>query len=208
MITTHTPNADATAPAELSFPVTGMTCASCVRRIEKALAKVPGVAEARVNLATEKATVRYDPAVAGTSQFRTAVEKAGYGVGAMPQATVVDGQPAVVAAAAADLSSSPASSSVTEAVLPIEGMTCASCVRRVEKALAKVEGVTDAAVNFATEKARVLYDPSLATMPALQAAVEKAGYHVGTPSVPVTTMAHVAADQAADAAGSARADTV
>src|SRR5438128_2334845 len=70
---------------ELAFPVTGMTCASCVRRIEKALAKVPGVSRATVNLATEKAAVAYDPAVATTDQVRAAVEKAGYGVGEMPR---------------------------------------------------------------------------------------------------------------------------
>jgi len=70
-----------TAPqAELSFPVTGMTCASCVRRIEKALSKVDGVQEASVNLATEKVTVVFDPSVASAQHMQAAVEKAGYGV--------------------------------------------------------------------------------------------------------------------------------
>src|ERR1700716_2027629 len=64
---------------EVSFPVTGMTCASCVRRIEKALGKVQGVQEASVNLATEKARVVYDPRVASPAQMQAAVEKAGYG---------------------------------------------------------------------------------------------------------------------------------
>ena len=58
-----------------------MTCASCVRRVEKALGKATGVASANVNLATEKATVSYDPAVANLDSLRAAVEKAGYGVG-------------------------------------------------------------------------------------------------------------------------------
>ena len=66
----------------------------------------------------------------------------------------------------------------TEITLPVSGMTCASCVRRVEKALNKVEGVQDASVNLATEKATVLFDPALATPGAMQAAVEKAGYGV------------------------------
>ncbi|MGH2601523.1 MAG: heavy metal translocating P-type ATPase, partial [Dehalococcoidia bacterium] len=61
-----------------------MTCASCVRRIEKALAKVPGVQEASVNLATEKAKVAYDPALAGLDDLSAAVEKAGYTLGAPP----------------------------------------------------------------------------------------------------------------------------
>ena len=69
---------------ELNFPITGMTCASCVRRVEKALAKVPGVEQAGVNLATEHAHVVFDPETASRAQLTAAVEKAGYGVGAMP----------------------------------------------------------------------------------------------------------------------------
>jgi len=68
--------------------------------------------------------------------------------------------------------------------LPIEGMTCASCVRRVEKALARVDGVADASVNLATERARVTLDPSIATPAHLSAAVERAGYRVGTMPAP------------------------
>ncbi len=68
---------------ELTFPVTGMTCASCVRRIEKALGKVEGVADASVNLATEKAQVVFDPVIAGREQFGAAVERAGYKVRAL-----------------------------------------------------------------------------------------------------------------------------
>ena len=72
----------------LTFGVSGMTCASCVRRIEKALSKVAGVQEASVNLATEKAHVVFDPSKAGLAQFRAAVEKAGYTLGAAPAAPV------------------------------------------------------------------------------------------------------------------------
>src|SRR5207302_6146284 len=68
----------------LTLPVTGMTCASCVRRIEKALSRVEGVRTADVNLATENAHVVFDPSVASVEQMRAAVEKAGYSVGAMP----------------------------------------------------------------------------------------------------------------------------
>src|SRR3954452_25354560 len=66
---------------ETILPIEGMTCASCVRRVEKALAKVEGVHEANVNLATEQATVRFDPAMAGRDEFRRAIEMAGYEVG-------------------------------------------------------------------------------------------------------------------------------
>src|SRR6266545_1945882 len=69
---------------EITFPVTGMTCASCVRRIEKALGRGDGVAEANVNLATERATVVYEPSVATPAQLQAAIEKAGYGVRELP----------------------------------------------------------------------------------------------------------------------------
>jgi Cu+-exporting ATPase len=61
-----------TRSTEVTFPVTGMTCASCVRRVEKALTKVPGVAEASVNLATEKAKVAFDPSAVTSDQLRAA----------------------------------------------------------------------------------------------------------------------------------------
>ena len=67
----ESPGSD-TALQEVTFPVTGMTCASCVRRIEKALVKVDGVQTASVNLATEKAKVAYDPAVASPERLRAA----------------------------------------------------------------------------------------------------------------------------------------
>src|SRR5215218_2280793 len=75
-----------TATGEVVLPIEGMTCASCVRRVEKALTKVPGVGAANVNLATEKATVSYDPALVDLGQLRGAVEKAGYAVREIPAA--------------------------------------------------------------------------------------------------------------------------
>src|SRR5688572_8351303 len=69
---------------EVTFPVTGMTCASCVRRIERRLGKVDGVHDVNVNLATEKARVVFDPSLVGLPDLVTAVEKAGYGVGELP----------------------------------------------------------------------------------------------------------------------------
>jgi Cu+-exporting ATPase len=69
---------------EVEIPVTGMTCASCVRRVEKALGKVEGVEGASVNLATEKARVSFDPEVADPRTMAAAIEKAGYGVREMP----------------------------------------------------------------------------------------------------------------------------
>ena len=81
------------------------------------------------------------------------------------------------------------SPSTGELTLPVEGMTCASCVRRVEKALTRVEGVSEASVNLATETARVIFDPKLASLDRLRGAVNKAGYKLGEPAVQPSTAA-------------------
>ncbi|MCO5177983.1 MAG: heavy metal translocating P-type ATPase, partial [Thermomicrobiales bacterium] len=137
---------------DISFPVEGMFCASCVRRVERALEKVPGVAGANVNLATERASVSYDPASVSLDDLRGAVEKAGYGIPA------------------------------EDFTFDVEGMTCASCVRRVERALEKVPGVQHANVNLATEQASVRLLPGAASRDDLVRAIEKAGYGVRAPA--------------------------
>jgi Cu+-exporting ATPase len=152
------------APARLAeLEIGGMTCASCALRVEKALAKVPGVTRASVNLATEQARVESDASVEPET-LAAAVRKAGYE--ATPSAP----------AAAAPVEAARA----TE--LDISGMTCASCAMRVEKALAKVPGVTRASVNLATERARVESEAFVEPQ-ALAAAVRKAGYEAA-PSAP------------------------
>ncbi|MFN8470933.1 MAG: heavy metal translocating P-type ATPase [Anaerolineae bacterium] len=173
---------------KVDFPVTGMTCASCVRRVEKSLAKVPGVEEASVNLATEKARVTYDPTTTTLDQLRQAVEKAGYGVAEMPAPEAPAATQAVAPVAT--------SLQTGDVTLPIEGMTCASCVRRVEKALTKVPGVEEASVNLATEKAHVVYDPNVATLEQLNAAVERAGYKVGEVEAPAPPVVSASASEA------------
>ncbi len=141
------PKTDAPAAhsTTLSLRVEGMTCASCVGRVERALKAVPGVARASVNLATERAEVAF----AGTADpgaVKQAVEHAGYSVG-------------------------------EEAMeLVIEGMSCASCVGRVEKALARVPGVLSASVNLATERAQVRFIAGTVIPDALLDAVRAAGY--------------------------------
>jgi Cu+-exporting ATPase len=126
------------------FGVEGMSCASCVGRVEQALAGVPGVLAATVNLATESADVRTDGTVPAEALLQ-AVDAAGYEV---PTETID---------------------------LAIAGMTCASCVARVERALRAVGGVREAAVNLATETARVTI-ASGTSAALLIAAVERAGY--------------------------------
>jgi P-type Cu+ transporter len=191
----------ADARTQLTFPVTGMTCASCVRRIEKALSKVEGIHEASVNLATEKASVIFDPSIATFAAITAAVEKAGYGVGELSAEA-----PAQVAAPAPQPSSAEPTARSGEVLLPIEGMTCASCVRRVEKALRRVDGIAEASVNLATERARVVYDPSIATLDQMRAAVEKAGYRLGESDGATPTMAPAAVVTAAPITRAERAD--
>ncbi|MFM0098477.1 heavy metal translocating P-type ATPase [Paraburkholderia nemoris] len=153
--------ADATPSRTTELDIGGMTCASCAMRVEKALAKVPGVTRASVNLATEKASIDSDAAV-DPETLAGAVRKAGYE--ATPSAL-----PDVAAAQ---------TSHATE--LAIGGMTCASCAMRVEKALAKVPGVAGVSVNLATETATVnlsdVTSDANAASDALIAAVKKAGY--------------------------------
>jgi Cu+-exporting ATPase len=157
----------ASGTTELTFPVTGMTCTSCVRRIEKALGKMQGVQAVAVNLATEKARVMYEPGVASPVQLQAAVEKAGYSVREIPAPVVAPTLPPPPVPTSSDV------------ILSVQGMTCASCVRRIEKALNRVDGVREAGVNLATEKAHVVYDPSVTTLDQLRGAMERAGYTVG-----------------------------
>ncbi|MGK8209438.1 heavy metal translocating P-type ATPase [Burkholderia cenocepacia] len=156
--------ADRTLPADttIELDIDGMTCASCVSRVEKALAKVPGVTHASVNLATERATVEAATDVTA-ARLVEAVKQAGYG------ATPVEPDAAVA-------SSAPVAHSTPHSIeLDIDGMTCASCVSRVEKALAKVPGVTHTSVNLATERATVEAAADV-TATRLVEAVKQAGY--------------------------------
>jgi Cu+-exporting ATPase len=136
----------ATELNEITLPVSGMTCASCVRRVEKALKNVPGVVEARVNLATEQATVDFDGAVCTTADMSQAVERIGYSV------------------------------RKERRDLRVIGLDDATSVARVVRELKKVPGVSYASVNLASETATVEFVPTEVTVPQLLQAVETAGY--------------------------------
>ena len=133
---------------QITIPIRGMTCASCVSHVTRALEGVRGVEEVNLNLATEKATVMLEPKAVDLDDLVEAVEDAGYGV---------------------------ATEKVT---LGIGGMTCASCVGHVEHALRGVKGVVSANVNLATERATVEYVPGVAGVSDMRHAVEDAGYSV------------------------------
>jgi Cu+-exporting ATPase len=137
----------------------GMTCASCVRRVERGLTRLDGVDGAEVNLATERARVAFDPARVSIEALIKKVEDTGYSA-TLEEVEARDGNDVEDA----------------ELDLTISGMTCASCVRRVERSLRKVDGVRDASVNLATERALVHYDPERVSLDALLSAVDRAGY--------------------------------
>jgi Cu+-exporting ATPase len=132
----------------IAIPVTGMTCASCVRRVERALSNHDGVVEASVNSASEEATVAYHPQSTKPDELIGVIREAGYGA------------------------------DVRERTFGVTGMTCASCVGRVERAMRKLPGVVEASVNLANEKATVSYVAGEVEPRDLEKAVEGAGYGV------------------------------
>jgi Cu+-exporting ATPase len=133
---------------QVTLPIQGMTCASCVTHVAHGLEKVPGVAEVQVNLATEKATVVFDNGAVPLTTLVQAVKETGYDV------------------------------ATEKVSLPIGGMTCASCVAHVEGALANLPGVLSVNVNLATEKATVEYIPTLTGLSDFRRAVAEVGYEV------------------------------
>ncbi|MBZ9750190.1 heavy metal translocating P-type ATPase [Deinococcus sp. HMF7604] len=138
--------------ATLEFGLSGMTCANCVGRVERTLTRTPGVQSAAVNLATERATVTYDPTQVDAAALLARVQDAGY----EPQVETAD--------------------------FAVGGMTCANCVGRVERALTRTPGVLGASVNLATERAQVRYLPAVVGAAELRAAVQSAGYETPQPA--------------------------
>ena len=131
---------------QLTLPITGMTCANCVATVERNLKKLDGVNTAVVNLSSERATVDYEPTKLKLTDMIARVERAGYGV------------------------------ATGEAELVIKRLSDDNDARRLEKALLKLEGVLDAQVNFANEKARVRYIPTVVSQAEIRSAVSKAGF--------------------------------
>ena len=133
---------------ELQVGVTGMTCANCSARVERTLSRQPGVAEVSVNLATERAVVRYDAEATTPEALLEAIEGSGY----TPVTQQLD--------------------------FGVTGMTCANCSARVERRLARAPGVLEASVNLATERATVTYLPGATDEGTLKKVVEDGGYGV------------------------------
>jgi Cu+-exporting ATPase len=134
--------------SDATIRIKGMHCATCTETVKEALLSVPGVEDARVNLATEKASFKYDPGRVSMNDVEKAVRESGYDV-------------------ARD-----------EISLTIGGMHCATCAITIQDALSEVEGVRNARVNFALGRATVDYDSAGASEADLKKAVEEAGYKV------------------------------
>ncbi len=134
------------ATKHLTLPITGMTCANCAATIERNLKKLPTAANVNVNLASERATLEFDPGAVTQADVIARIEKAGYGV------------------------------AIGEAMIPLRRLRDDNDALRLEKALSKLEGVQSASVSFATEKASVKYIPTLVSQGELRETIRAAGF--------------------------------
>ncbi len=126
--------------------ISGMSCATCAITIEKSLSSLEGVNHAKVNLGTETAVVEYDPEKVDMGSLEKAVKSAGY--------DVVNGK----------------------ATVKMGGMTCASCVRTIENALKRLDGIVEVNVNPGAEKAYIVFNPKMTGLSEIKEAIEGAGY--------------------------------
>lgn len=133
---------------KVKIHITGMTCTTCAATIEKGLTQTPGIKKAEVSFASEKASVEYDPSRIDLATISQTVSQLGYKV------------------------------ATRKSIFPVSGMTCASCVARVERALSGVPGVTSVSVNLASEKATVEYVEGT-DMAEMRRAAAEAGYTLG-----------------------------
>ena len=130
--------------------IKGMTCAACAKAAGRAVRKLDGVTEASVNFASEKLKVEYDETKGSIEAIKAALVKAGY--------------------------EAEEEKKTKEITLPIEGMTCSACAKAIERAIGKLDGTESAAVNFATEKLTVKYDPQKVRLSEIKQAIARAGY--------------------------------
>ncbi|MAF99781.1 MAG: copper-translocating P-type ATPase [Acidiferrobacteraceae bacterium] len=156
-------------PNQISLPIEGMSCAACSTRVERTLAKIPGITQANVNLISGSAAVSFDSEQVSPIEIADAIKKTGFSV---PSRSFD---------------------------LAIEGMTCSACSTRLEKVLSKLDGVDGASVNLATSNARVSVTSGTLSVSDLIVAVERAGFTgraIETSSAALQQAARRAADRA------------
>ncbi|HEB02848.1 MAG TPA: hypothetical protein ENI12_06410, partial [Nitrospirae bacterium] len=133
---------------KLDLPVSGMSCASCSATVQKGLSGLEGVKSADVNFASGRATVTFNPEKVSVDDLKKTVSDLGYSV------------------------------ELAAIEIPIKGMTCAACVKRVEDSLSELDGIIHVSVNFATERASIQYTPEKVGLVEFRGAVKDAGYEV------------------------------
>ena len=133
---------------QVALPVEGMSCAACVRKVEKVLQNTKGVTEAKVNLMAHKVYVDFDPGQVGIPAMAQAIEELGFSV---PQ---------------------------EDTLLKVSGMTCAACVAKVERVVGRLSGVTEVVVNLPTESVKVKYYPGTVTKGEIKKIITELGYEV------------------------------
>ncbi len=132
--------------------ISRMTCASCARAIENRLSELDGVHSVNVNLATERLYLDYNEEITNVSDIKEEIRKLGY--------SAYENQDKIK----------------REVVIPVIGMTCASCANAVEKSIKKLPGMEEVRVNLAAERVKVVYNSSETRISEIKSTIEKAGY--------------------------------
>ncbi|MCF2140175.1 MAG: heavy metal translocating P-type ATPase [Candidatus Lokiarchaeota archaeon] len=136
------------AKKAITLDIVGMHCASCAQTIDKALNKEEGILKVNVNIATDKAYIKFDPTKIGLNDIIKTIDSTGY-------STKIE---------------------TKKEIIPIEGMTCASCAQTIERSLTKTTGIIESSVNLATEKATVTFNPELITYDEIIQTINNTGY--------------------------------
>ena len=135
---------------ERTYDIKGMTCSACSRAVERAVGKLEGVNEVHVNLITNQMETVFDENILNKETIIEVIHKAGY--------------------------EASEKTDIKEVSIPIEGMTCASCVRAVEKSINKLDGIEEVSINITTNKAYIKYDSAKARVSNIKQSIIKAGY--------------------------------
>ncbi|WP_457559479.1 heavy metal translocating P-type ATPase [Candidatus Harpocratesius sp.] len=142
------PNPQNQTKKAVTLDIVGMHCASCAQTIDKALNKEEGILKVNVNIATDKAYIKFDPTKIGLNDIIKTIDSTGY-------STKIE---------------------TKKEIIPIEGMTCASCAQTIERSLLKTTGIIESSVNLATEKATVTFNPELITYDKIIQTINNTGY--------------------------------